>query len=77
MADQRRNARQGTQNGASDMEPAEGSRENLNDQTSTAREQMGDRPAGGISNRSLDEEEQEQDEVPPRGQRKDEGDDAE
>ena len=42
-------------NQASDQEPAEGSREN----------------AGGISNRPLDEEEENQERVPPRGDAKD------
>lgn len=43
-------------------EPAEGSR----DTTGAADE------AGGITNRPLEREEREQEEVPPRGQRKDE-----
>jgi hypothetical protein len=48
-------------------EPAEGSRETV----------TGGDNAGGVTNRPLDREEQEQREVPPRGQEKHEvGDDA-
>jgi hypothetical protein len=46
-----------TRNRASDMEPAEGSRET----------------AGGISNRPLDEEQDNQARVPPRGENKEGG----
>ena len=78
MANTSRNPRQGEPNDASAMEQAEGSRENLNDSPGRVQEQMGDRDnAGGITNRPLDEEVHEQDELPPRGQRKDEAADAE
>ncbi len=78
MANTSRNPRQGAPNNASAMEKAEGSRENLNDSPGRGREQMADNDnAGGITNRPLDEEDQEQDELPPRGSRKDEDNDAE
>ena len=49
-------------NDASNKEPAEGSRENVN--TSSG---------AGITNRSIDEERQEQQSLPPRGQNKEGG----
>ncbi|MFN8063302.1 MAG: hypothetical protein U0P82_00780 [Vicinamibacterales bacterium] len=66
MADQQNRSRDDAPNHASAMEKAEGSRENLN---VDAPAQSG----GGITNRPLEEEQEEQSEVPPRGQRKDEG----
>jgi hypothetical protein len=47
-------------------EPAEGSRETVRDN-----ERQGDQ-GGGITNRPLKREQQEQEEVPPRGKTKDE-----
>jgi len=57
------------QNPNADKEPAEGSRETV----------RGEEPGGGITNRPLERERDEQAHVPPRGQRKDEaqGSDAE
>jgi hypothetical protein len=49
-------------NAASAKEPAEGSRENVN---------TGEGAGGGITNRSIEEEEQEQHQLPPRGSSKD------
>ena len=53
-----------TPNQSSNMEPAEGSRESVND--------SGDSQGGGITNRPLDREQREQDSVPERGYRKSE-----
>ena len=49
-------------NQAANKEPAEGSRENAG----------ADDRAGGITNRPLDREREEQEDVPPRGRAKDE-----
>jgi hypothetical protein len=53
---------QSVPNQAANKEPAEGSRETVD---ANAREN-----AGGITNRTLDEEEDNQDSVPPRGETK-------
>jgi hypothetical protein len=53
---------QSVPNQAANKEPAEGSRETVD---ANAREN-----AGGITNRTLDEEEDNQDRVPPRGETK-------
>jgi hypothetical protein len=55
---------QSVPNQAANKEPAEGSRETVD---ANAREN-----AGGITNRTLDEEEDNQDRVPPRGETKSE-----
>ncbi len=52
-------------NPQSNKEPAEGSRETVTDE---GEHEQG----GGITNRPLEREEEEQAQVPPRGQRKDE-----
>jgi hypothetical protein len=57
-------------NQTANKEPAEGSRENVGDAQDKGRGQ----PAAGITNRPLEEEEQEQSEVPPRGRTKEEED---
>ena len=73
----------------SGMDPAEGSRESIGERDDLGRDaQPGfshggtghvlqptgeDGDAGGITNRPLSEEEQEQEDVPDRGRRKDEG----
>jgi hypothetical protein len=51
-------------NDASAKEPAEGSRENVN---------TGKSAGGGITNRPLEEEQQEQEQLPPRGTSKEGG----
>jgi hypothetical protein len=51
-------------NDAAAKEPAEGSRENVNTGNSTG---------GGITNRPLEEEQQEQEQLPPRGTSKEGG----
>jgi hypothetical protein len=62
----------GAPNDASMKEPAEGSRENVNVEA-PADERSGGGNAGGITNRPLDREQQEQSEVPPRGTAKERG----
>jgi hypothetical protein len=64
MAEQTRDDNNQAPNHASSMEKAEGSRENM---------QRGDgtQHGAGITNRPLEEEQQEQDELPPRGTAKD------
>jgi len=66
MTSQPRHERQEGPNHASDMEQAEGSRENL-DPSDVPQE------GAGITNRPLQDEQQEQSELPPRGARKDKG----
>ena len=66
--DQRRNQDQDRPNQNANKEPAEGSRENVREKEKQNEGKQG----GGITNRPLAEEQQEQDEVPPRGQTKDE-----
>jgi hypothetical protein len=56
-------------NQASNKEPAEGSRENVN--TNDLPESSFGESGGGITNRPLEEEEENQERVPPRGERKD------
>lgn len=51
-------------NEPTEQEPAEGSRENVNEES-------------GISNRPIEEEQREQQNLPPRGEKKDEESDAE
>jgi hypothetical protein len=60
MAEQPRQRGEEEPNHASSMEQAEGSRDNVQD---------GDahQPAAGITNRPLEEEQQEQESLPPRG----------
>jgi hypothetical protein len=59
-------------NQASNKEKAEGSRENVNvNPESELPESSFGESGGGITNRPLEEEEQNQDRVPPRGERKD------
>ena len=73
----------------SGMDPAEGSRESVGERDDLGRDAQpgfshggtgrvpqptgGDGHAGGITNRPLAEEQRDQDEVPERGHRKDEG----
>jgi hypothetical protein len=57
----------GQPNDASMKEPAEGSRENVNTGGSTP----GTGSGGGITNRPLEQEQQEQRDLPPRGTSKD------
>ena len=66
--DQRRSEDQDRPNQNANNEPAEGSRETIRENERQDEGQQG----GGITNRPLAEEQQEQDEVPPRGQTKDE-----
>jgi hypothetical protein len=64
MPEQTRSDRDSTMpNRAANKEPAEGSRENVG----------ASEDAGGITNRPLKEEEDEQEQVPPRGQNKEGG----
>jgi hypothetical protein len=61
----------------SEMEPAEGSRANTNvgGPSELPPESFGERGSdegGGISNRPIGEEQERQDNVPPRGERRDE-----
>ena len=53
-------------------EPAEGSRETVGGNQDDVRQGQDRDNAGGITNRPLDREQQEQSELPPRGQAKDE-----
>lgn len=56
-------------------EPAEGSRDTARERETMSRERHGStasEQAGGITNRPLEREAQEQHEVPPRGRTKDE-----
>ena len=64
MADRTRQGTDAAPNRASDMEKAEGSRENVENP-----EQH--QPAAGITNRPLEEEQDEQENLPPRGTSKD------
>jgi|SwirhirootsSR3_FD_contig_31_7628039_length_265_multi_3_in_0_out_0_1 hypothetical protein len=59
-------------NAASMKEPAEGSRENVN-VSGPDEGERGRSNAGGITNRPLDREENEQAELPPRGNAKEGG----
>ena len=78
MAHQKQNTGRGPENSPSSMDKAEGSRDNVNVDQQPDRERVsGHQPASGISNRSLDAEEQEQAELPLRGLSKDEADDEE
>jgi hypothetical protein len=67
MADPQRPAAAGVPHDPSSQEPAEGSRDNVNV------EQIGndDRREAGISNRPIEEEQREQQNLPPRGRAKD------
>jgi hypothetical protein len=58
-------------NDASVKEKAEGSRENVNAGASDDATNTAGANGGGITNRPLDEEEQEQEQLPPRGTAKD------
>ena len=69
---QRRQDNQDRPNQNANKEPAEGSRETVN----ATQPASGSEQGGGITNRPLDREQQEQAEVPPRGQTKDEGRDG-
>ena len=64
MADTTRQPTDSTPNRASSMEKAEGSRENV--QEDGARQE-----AAGITNRPIEQEQEEQDSLPPRGKSKD------
>jgi len=63
----------GAPNDASMKEPAEGSRENVNVPGGADQSARGNANAGGITNRPLEQEEQEQAELPPRGTAKEGG----
>jgi hypothetical protein len=56
----------GAPNAASMKEPAEGSRENVNEPGGADEGDRGGANAGGITNRPLAQEEREQAELPPR-----------
>jgi hypothetical protein len=63
----------GAPNDASMKEQAEGSRENVNVSSGPGEGQRGSENAGGITNRPLEQEQQEQSELPPRGTAKEGG----
>lgn len=63
----------GAPNDASTKEQAEGSRENVNVSSGANAGQRAGGNAGGITNRPLEQEEQEQAELPPRGKSREGG----
>ena len=69
---QNREDRQSVPNRTSQMEPADGSRETVEESMSDRermrnREGSGERGSGGITNRGLEREQSEQEQVPERG----------
>jgi hypothetical protein len=69
--DQQRSRNEDMPNRSSNMEPAEGSRESVNNRSSesdSSSQGPGTAHGGGISNRSLDRERCEQEQVPDRGE---------
>jgi hypothetical protein len=71
-------ADQNIPNQASNMEPAEGSRETADanlDSQQGSRQKGGNKAGGGITNRPIDEEIENQRDLPPRGEAKKPGED--